>query len=324
MISIIVSSYKENYYQQFAKSIKETIGDISYEIIKIDNPSMMGLCKAYNQGALRAKYKYLVFAHEDILFHTANWGSIIQNVFEQDPQIGLLGCAGGMYKSLLYQGWGVDSNYTSSYMIGSHYGFSHLSKTLRGISRGIKLDINQNIPANFRETAIVNEQVIMLDGMFLVTTKNIHEVIPFDENTFKGYHCYDLDYSLQIDRQYKVVVNHNILVEHLSPGNFNLDWLNEVKNFNYKWRKVLPYSLNKLTNSQKRLLEFLSFENMLRVYKHNSLPIQNAFMPIFQISYVKKIGFANWFLLLSKILKKSVLLLFNLKLQKPRDMVFQD
>ncbi len=48
---------------------------------------------------------------------------------------------------------------------------------------------------------------------------------PFDEELLTGFHCYDLDFTLQIaaDRCYKnyVCCSSEVLIEHSSQGNFN-------------------------------------------------------------------------------------------------------
>lgn len=43
MVSIIISSYQEKFYSALEINIAKTIG-IPYEIIKIDNLNLMGIC----------------------------------------------------------------------------------------------------------------------------------------------------------------------------------------------------------------------------------------------------------------------------------------
>ena len=73
MISIVVSSYQEPLYQSFVNSVEKTIG-VPYEIIKVENPGIMGICKAYNLGVSKAKYDIVCFSHEDVLCYSENWG----------------------------------------------------------------------------------------------------------------------------------------------------------------------------------------------------------------------------------------------------------
>src|SRR4051812_42275498 len=109
MVSIIVSSVNETYFLQLSDNIKETIG-INYEIIKIEKDiNQLGICYAYNKGAEKSVYPYLCFVHEDVKFVTSNWGRLIINHFESEPQIGLLGVAGNICKSRMSSIWPLSS-----------------------------------------------------------------------------------------------------------------------------------------------------------------------------------------------------------------------
>lgn len=303
MISIVISSYKEHLYIEFIENIKSTIGcDIPYEIIKVNNPNLFGICEAYNKGATQAKYPYIVFAHEDIRFLTNDWGTIIEDVFKKDEKIGLVGCAGGIYKSYFNTGWALAPNFISRYMVGTHDGKSHLCKTFKGVNRIIELSNYKNLPAEFLEEEIKNEEVLVLDGMFLVTKKSIHLQTPFDQTTFQGFHCYDLDYSLQINRNYKVVVNHNILIEHFSTGTFNKTWFDEMEKLRTKWKSQLPASSIPMTKSEKKRAELHSIEVLIWTTNKNKLPLFGALKPIYKKEYIGKIGVQNWIILILSLI----------------------
>ncbi|HBR11511.1 MAG TPA: hypothetical protein DD740_04740 [Chryseobacterium sp.] len=79
MLSIIISSYQPDYFAALEKNIAETCG-IPYEIVKIDNPGVMGICEAYNKGAALAQYENLLFLHEDVEFETKDWGGDIGSI----------------------------------------------------------------------------------------------------------------------------------------------------------------------------------------------------------------------------------------------------
>lgn len=75
MISIIICSRNKNIDSELEQNILDTIGNIVYEVINIDNSTNnYSIFQAYNKGTQIAKYPYLCFMHEDILFHTADWG----------------------------------------------------------------------------------------------------------------------------------------------------------------------------------------------------------------------------------------------------------
>lgn len=75
MISIIICSKYSKINCELEQNIENTIGNMPFEIITINNSqNSYSIYQAYNKGIKEAKYPYLCFMHEDILFHTVNWG----------------------------------------------------------------------------------------------------------------------------------------------------------------------------------------------------------------------------------------------------------
>ena len=96
MISIIICSKHSQISNELEQNIKTTIGNIPYEIIVIDNSkNNHSIFLAYNKGTEVAKYPYLCFMHEDILFHSSEWGEII--ISKLQDSTGILGVIGSHY-----------------------------------------------------------------------------------------------------------------------------------------------------------------------------------------------------------------------------------
>ena len=83
-------------------------------------------------------------------------------------------------------------------------------------------------------------EVKTLDGVFLFTKKEVWKKYRFDETTFDKFHCYDLDFCLQVGQQFKIFVFNNLLIEHFSSGSLNKDWVNYSIKLTEKWQNVLP------------------------------------------------------------------------------------
>ncbi len=210
------------------QNIAQTIG-VPFEIIAIENKRVMGICKAYNLGAAKAKFPYLCFVHEDIEFKTQNWANSLIAKFESDDQTGLIGVAGTTYKSLAPGGWGNVSKETDRLNIIQHYK-------------------DNREPEYCNQTNKDFEQVECVDGVFLFTKRSIYQENKFDENTFTDFHCYDLDFSLSIYQTKKVFVTNQVLIEHFSPGGMDANWIKETIKLSTKWAKFLPAGvLNKKT-----------------------------------------------------------------------------
>lgn len=235
MISVIVCSNKANLFVEFEKSVTETIG-VEFEIIKIDNKcNKYGICEAYNLGASSAKFEYVCFAHEDILFQTTNWGLILYQTIKNDSKIGLIGVAGSKYKSLSPGGWPNGLINLDCYNLIQCYGNEKV----------IQIANPENGPI---------AEVKVLDGVFLFTKKTIWKSNQFDSKTFKGFHAYDLDFCLQIGKQYKLIICYQFLIEHRSQGLQNKEWMLNTILLSKKWNDYLP--IGNLTHAEKKHVEW--------------------------------------------------------------------
>ena len=246
MISIIICSKDLYLYNKVRESIEETIGTIVYEIIKIDNSvEHLAITKAYNIGIHRAKYDYLLFIHEDILFHTVNWGNILLSIFRDDSQIGLIGIAGTKYKSQFPSAfWHTEEEMLNINLI-QHYENKKPSQFRLGFKNG-------NI-----------EKVVAIDGVFISLRKS--SGVNFNEH-IEGFHCYDLGISVDvIEKKMGIVVTDQILIEHFSIGNANLDFVRGVINFHKLYKEKLP----KYIEEKNVSLEYFALKRFLEVCLDN-------------------------------------------------------
>ncbi len=251
MISIIVSSYQQHFFNAFSKNVASTIGNIPYEIIQIWNPGTMGICEAYNNGALEAQYEYLCFVHEDVLFATNNWGAcIIAHL--KNKNVGAIGIAGAAYKCKAPSSWSVVKEYRAINLI-QHYTNKKKPKVER---------CNPGNDDTYR--------VVTLDGVFIATRKEVWEAHKFDQNVFKGFHGYDIDFSLAIAQKFELYAVFNVLLEHFSQGNPNRDWLEAAIQVSKKWERQLPFNcldLDQVTISKIEEKCKQKFRQKLRNYK---------------------------------------------------------
>lgn len=225
MISIIVSSVSPEQNDRFRQNIKQTIGDTPYELLVHDNrETHWGLCKLYNELASKSNYDILCFLHEDILFHTFGWGKILMDFFHKTPKAGVVGFAGATLKTKTFSGWG-------GYKSTSRINILQCRRARKPRAYNANPEKDEFSP------------VAITDGMAIIVRKEIWEQNPFDQQTFNGFHLYDLDFSLQIAQRYTNYVCQIIEVEHLSPGSFSEVWHKESLKFHAKWKHILPFSV---------------------------------------------------------------------------------
>ncbi|KUJ51514.1 glycosyltransferase [Chryseobacterium sp. JAH] len=261
MISIIISSYQPQFYLQLKNNIAASCG-IPYEIIKIDNPGIMSITKAYNIGAEQSQYDNLLFLHEDVLFHTQNWGEKLIAHLSKN-KTGVIGVAGSNYVPSAPCSWTVVSKINRNFI-------KLYQSNKDGSSQ--KLHSNINEPVN----------VFALDGVFMAISKAHYINVRFNEEVF-GFHGYDQDFSLRSAMKYKNYVIDDILIEHFSSGDANKDWFFS----NIQVRKNINYSFQDKNISQVEREAYIDFIN--HFFNYHKPTIGNAinalyFYPFFKLT----------------------------------------
>lgn len=224
MISIIICSQYSNIESSLAENIKKTIG-VDYEIVHIDNSHRSySIFEAYNLGVERAKGDYLCFMHEDVLFHSKDWGKIVENYLAQ-PFVGALGVAGG--------------NVVLDRLDWRFYGFG-LVHLLQGTTT-VEEKPNYYISYDASKIHLPLCQVAVLDGVWICIRKELFTQIRFDDKTFHDFHLYDSDICMQVNTiGLGVFMTHDILLEHKSEGTFSQGYADSLKVFSQKWKTCLP------------------------------------------------------------------------------------
>lgn len=271
MLSIIISSYQQNYYDQLVKNINETIGDgFQYEIIQMWNPNLMSITKAYNLGAEKSKFQNLLFLHEDIVFHTKGWGEKLSDHLDKE-NTGIIGVAGSSYVPAAPSSWTVDEKY-------------NFANILQGNKQNTEFFHIQSTKAN-------KTKVFAVDGVFLAIKKENFIQFKFDEN-LPGFHGYDLDFSLRVSKKYQNYVVDDILIQHFSGGNLDKVWFDA----NVKVKEKLGSQFGKQIDPEVEKKVFLGF--LYNFFQHYPVSRKNILLTL--KFYPKKLNFKDHL----KIVKK--------------------
>lgn len=234
MLSIIICSRVPYLSDEMAKNLQETTG-LSYELIIVDQSIHRGsIFRAYNYGIERAQYDILCFMHDDILFHTSQWGRMVVEHLN-NPNVGFIGVAGGTLIPRVPAQWSF----------GLHFGRILQFDKKKGCS--VLLD-----STDFKEEH--SRVAVAMDGVFLACRKDVSDKIRFDEDTFSGFHCYDIDICIQahlLGFENRVV--NNVLLEHFSRGKLNKQWVENQLRLWRKWRGITPISVMEI--SEEELLD---------------------------------------------------------------------
>ena len=254
MISVVICSRGPEFSKSTVESIAATIG-VPYEIVAVDNSkNQYGICAAYNAGAARSRYDILCFAHEDIEFATNDWGKIVERTL-QDNSIGVLGVTGGKWLAKAPGTW---------FSCGTKYLSSNVIDHSRTQQHG---RLTYSNPEN---KPLVD--VAAVDGLWMCVRRDVWKKYPFDEQTFPGFHFYDVDFCATVFQEYRVCVTLEICVTHFSRGNYNDAWFIAADQFYRKHVGALPLGAAQVSRHELRRREYYLCKRFLQQLIERRLP----------------------------------------------------
>ncbi len=230
---------------------------VDYELIHIDNSeNLHSIFSAYNEGFRRSKGDCVCFVHEDVKFHTQNWGKKLLSHL-QVPSVGIVGMAGGGIVMQVPDSWRNKQSFVNIIQSG-------LSS--KKASRKVIL------PKGNTE---IRREVILLDGVFLAMTREVASAVCFDES-LKGFHGYDIDICLQVyTAGYKNFVVYDIALEHFSRGRRDKKYFQNLIAIFLKWEKSLPLWLENVnvvaSNEHTSKLYRLLYKLVSRGFKRDEV-----------------------------------------------------
>ncbi|TAH01101.1 MAG: hypothetical protein EAZ15_07860 [Sphingobacteriales bacterium] len=288
MISIIICSRNKTLLNTVSQSVKNTIG-VPYEIIAIDNAdAKYGICKAYNLGAAQAKYDIFCFMHEDITFETQNWGQNVINHL-QDESVGLIGVAG------------IDPKGIVPAFLDKSIANVEMNIIQSGIENNQTIHLHRTV--NPLDTSII-KQVSIIDGVWMCTTRKVYTQFKYDEDTFKGFHCYDIDLALQVNTQFKVGVVFDVLLNHLSMGKIDKKYYDQNFILYHKWKTHLPMSIRKISKNDFSEYHWFSMDYFFREITRYDYTLTFILKYYFIFSLNKYFKLKPFLFLITKIIGK--------------------
>lgn len=250
MISCIICCRIENISKELSENIKSTIGT-DYEIIIINNSSnQYSIFSAYNEGIKRSHGEILCFMHDDILFHTDNWGKIVRKSLT-DAKIGIVGAIGSLFLSDSRLPW--------------WFGNAQIGQLIQGNTNAEDYSVRELKYWNHKQGNSV--EVAIVDGMWFCARKEIFDNgLQFDEENFNGFHCYDLDICLQAHlNNLQVHVLYDLFIEHKSLGNTDASYYDQLAIWHNKWEKMLPMTKGNIY-SESEIRERNAIMKKLSIY----------------------------------------------------------
>lgn len=218
-LCIIICSINPQMAQEAVANFKQTAG-IPLEIRIMDNRQQnLPIARIYNMGAAESHAPHLLFIHEDVRFETQGWGAEFVRKLSE-PQTGVIGFAGAAWWFPSTGAW---------WSVPEKFHRCNYSQIENGERKSHLLPPSPE--ADFLPA-------VSLDGVAMAVRRDVWEQYPFDESVLKGFHCYDLDFSVEIARHYTNYVAYGIRLLHFSNGKYDSRWF-EASDYIYrkKWMR---------------------------------------------------------------------------------------
>lgn len=168
MISVIICSIDPIFFVRATDSYRRALINVPHEIVGVHDAR--SICEGYNRGARRARGEILLFSHDDIEVIGDDFAPRLLTAMSDFDLTGLAGTT-----LLSKAGWITA-------------GFPHI----HGQYSSPQLDqfVIQLFSAN---KSTPHAQA--LDGCFMSVRRHVWEAQAFDEDTFRDWHLYDIDFS---------------------------------------------------------------------------------------------------------------------------------
>ena len=217
MISVIFCSIDSSKAKSIERHYKELLKDQKYEIICIRDAR--SLAEAFNRGIDRASGDILIFSHDDIEFLNPKvWFSRLAGHLDHADVVGVAGT-----KRLVGGAWA---------QAGPPYNFGKVAE-----NDGQKAKYHVLM---FSTPAPLVMGIQAVDGCFMAVRRSVIQELRFDERTFDGFHCYDIDFTFSAySMGFKVAVATDLAILHASSGRFDPNWQNYANLLIAKHKKKL-------------------------------------------------------------------------------------
>jgi len=217
MLSIIICSVNGTKFATISDHYHHLLQTTPHEILGIHDAK--SICEGYNRALAQSKGDTLIFSHDDIEILTPDFATRLQTHMQNHDLIGVAGT-----DKLSNASWSAAG---PPYIFGqvAHSNPKGILTCLYGAPRRVITKIQA------------------MDGLFLAFRRHIVESLQWDEQTFTGWHCYDIDITFRAYLAgHKTAVVCDIPILHHSQGTYDDAWQLAAKRFHQKHLGKFPYA----------------------------------------------------------------------------------
>lgn len=213
-VSVVICSIKPEQFARVTARYREVFTDYDLEIIGIHDAK--SLCEGYNRGATQSRGDMLIFSHDDIDMVNGDFASRLLTHLARYDVVGVAG--------------------TSKLIDGDHslagYPYVHGQVIHEVEKQMIYLCADFSSP--------VAERAQAFDGLFFAVRREVWESLKFDEQTFDGFHLYDVDFTYRAYLAgFRLAIPLDLLMIHYSTGKYDRVWHRYNQRFREKFKDQL-------------------------------------------------------------------------------------
>jgi tetratricopeptide (TPR) repeat protein len=214
-VSIVVCSIDPERLRKFRERMARHLEGREHEIIVIGDAR--SLCDGYRRGWERARHPIVVFSHDDFHILSERPFDAIESALAGADIVGLAGSTLAAGPAVLWAGHPH-----------IHGWITHPAPDGNGLETAV---------ISLASGTIAGMQA--LDGVFLAMHREVPGRVGFDEETFDGFHFYDLDFTLRAARAgFRLCVTTDIVAIHESRGNFDAVYEGYAERFRKKYPEL--------------------------------------------------------------------------------------
>ena len=222
MISVIICSIDDRRFAAVEATYRRILAGSGFEIIRIGDATSM--CQGYNRGLAQSRGETLIFSHDDIEIHADDFLARLQGHLTRAEVVGVAGTT-----LLCGPAWA---------WAGPPHVYGQLGQFVRAKQPGAS---DQFEAAIFSAPARHVGRMQALDGVFLACHRRVAEATPFDEQTFNGWHHYDVDFTYRaFVGGFNLAVGCDLDLIHFSGGAWDQAWKASSEAFLRKHGQTLP------------------------------------------------------------------------------------
>lgn len=208
-ISVIVCSITPARLAAVRANFEHLLAGEDWEFIHIGDAR--SLCEGYNRGVAQASGEILVFSHDDIEILSEDFRYKLRAYLAHQDIIGVAG---------------------TRRLCGKHWSAAGWPDTAGKITHPDPKGWRVNVYGVLHP---LNPGMQALDGVFFAARRHVCRQVPFDAETFDGFHFYDLDFTFSAWKAgFKLAVAADINLIHHSEGRFDEVWAGYAARFQQK------------------------------------------------------------------------------------------